>query len=66
MYCLEDQYLRPKKAAHLRHWHTCHQEIRENLEVWHGNNATILPLRKDSRVQFGLGGVVDAALKLAE
>ena len=59
MYCLEDQYLRPKKAAHLRHWHTCHQEIRENLEVWHGNNATILPLRKDSRVQFGLGGVVD-------
>ena len=60
MYRLDDQYLRPKKAAALRRWHEAKLEVRESLEVWQGNNATILPLRKDSRVQFGLGGVVDA------
>ena len=60
MYRLDDQYLRPKKAAALRRWHEAKLEVRENLQVWQGNNATILPLRKDSRVQFGLGGVVDA------
>jgi hypothetical protein len=60
MYRLDDQYLRPKKAAALRRWHEEKLEVRENLQVWQGNNATILPLRKDSRVQFGLGGVVDA------
>lgn len=60
MYRLDDQYLRPKKAAALRKWHEDKFEVRDSLEVWKGNNATILPLRKDSRVQFGLGGVVDA------
>ncbi len=60
MYKIDDQYLRPKKAAALRRWHEGNFEVRENLEVWQGENATILPLRKDSRVQFGLGGVVDA------
>ena len=60
MYRLDDQYLRPKKAAALRRWHEATLEIWKSLEVWQGNNATILPLRKDSRVQFGLGGVVDA------
>ena len=60
MYRLDDQYLRPKKAAALRKWHEDKFEVRDSLEVWQGNNATILPLRKDSRVQFGLGGVVDA------
>ena len=60
MYRLDDQYLRPKKAAHLRRWHEDPLEVRENLQVWQGCNATVLPLRKDSRVQFGLGGVVDA------
>ena len=54
MYRLDDQYLRPKKAAHLRRWHEDPLEVRENLKVWQGCNATILPLRKDSRVQFGL------------
>ena len=57
MYRLDDQYLRPKKAAHLRRWHEDPLEVRENLKVWQGCNATILPLRKDSRVQFGLGGL---------
>ena len=60
MYQLDLQYLRPKKAAALKRWHEGNLEVRENLEVWNGKNATILPLRKDSRVQFGLGGVVDA------
>ena len=60
MYNIEYQYLRPKKAAALKRWHESDLEVRENLQVWSGNNATILPLRKDSRVQFGLGGVVDA------
>ena len=60
MYHIEYQYLRPKKAAALKRWHEGNLEVRENLQVWHGENATILPLRKDSRVQFGLGGVVDA------
>lgn len=60
MYRLDDKYLRPKKAAALRKWHEDNFEVRETLEVWQGSNATILPLRKDSRVQFGLGGVVDA------
>ena len=60
MYNLELQYLRPKKAAALKRWHDGNLEVREDLEVWQGNNATILPLRKDDRVQFGLGGVVDA------
>ena len=61
MYNLDLRYLRPKKAAALQRWHDGNLEVRENLEVWHGENATILPLRKDNRVQFGLGGVVDAA-----
>ncbi len=60
MYKIDYPYLRPKKAAALRRWHKGNFEVRENLEVWRGENATILPLREDSRVQFGLGGVVDA------
>ena len=60
MYNLDLRYLRPKKAAALKRWHDGELEVRNNLEVWQGKNATILPLRKDSRVQFGLGGVMDA------
>ena len=60
MYTLDRQYLRPKKAAALKRWHDGNLEVREKLQVLHLSNATILPLRKDSRVQFGLGGVVDA------
>ena len=60
MYTLDLQYLRPKKAAALKRWHDGNLEVREKLQVLHLSNATILPLRKDSRVQFGLGGVVDA------
>ena len=60
MYNIEYQYLRPKKAAALKRWHESAFEVRENLDVWKGENATILPLRKDPELQFGRGGVVDA------
>lgn len=59
MYKLDLRYLRPKKAAALKRWHDGNLEVRENLEVWHGENATILPVRKDGQLQFGRGGVVD-------
>lgn len=60
MYQLDAQYLRPKKAASLRKWHENTLEVRQQLAVWQGKNATILPLRKDSQLQFGRGGVVDS------
>ena len=60
MYHIEYQYLRPKKAAALKRWHEDPFEVRESLQVWHGEKATILPLRKDPELQFGRGGVVDA------
>jgi len=60
MYKIEYQYLRPKKAAALKRMHDRPLEVRDTLQVWHGENATILPLRKDPQLQFGRGGVVDA------
>jgi len=60
MYNIEYQYLRPKKAAALKRWHEGPFEVREDLTVWKGENATILPLRQDPALQFGRGGVVDA------
>ena len=59
MYTIDYQYLRPKKAAALKRWHEAELEVREDLQVWHGTRATILPLRKDPELQFGRGGVVD-------
>ena len=45
MYHIEYQYLRPKKAAALKRWHEGNLEVREDLQVWHGENATILDRR---------------------
>lgn len=59
MYNLDLRYLRPKKAAALKRWHEGNLEVRETLEIWKGENATLLPVRKDSQLQFGRGGVVD-------
>ena len=59
MYNLDLRYLRPLKGAALKRWHEGNLEVRENLEVWQGNDATLLPVRKDSALQFGRGGVVD-------
>ena len=66
MYNIDDRYLRPKKAAALKKWHENAFKVREDLTVWKGENATILPLRKDPELQFGRGGVVDTEGKYVE
>jgi len=54
-------YLRPKKAASLKTMYDCPFEFREELSVWRGKNAAILPLREipGDEMLFGRGGVVD-------
>lgn len=61
MQSIDYQYLRPKKAAALKQWCDFPVEVREEPEVWHGKNATILPLKRDPSfgLLFGKGGVVD-------
>ena len=61
MQSIDYQYLRPKKAAALKQWCDFPVEVRENPAVWQGENATILPLRRDPSfgLLFGKGGVVD-------
>lgn len=54
------QYLRPKKAIALKKWYDETFEACTEPKVWQGENATILPLRPDSALLFGRGGVVDA------
>lgn len=59
---IDYRYLRPKKAASLKTMYNCGFTFRDNLEVWRGQNATILPLREipGDEMLFGRGGVVDA------
>ena len=61
MYQLNDNYLRPKKAQWLRRMYATPFEKREDLRVWQGEHATVLPLRPipGEGVLFGRGGVVD-------
>lgn len=61
MCTIDYRYLRPKKAAALKAWHESPFEKREELDVWQGKNATILPLRRveSDGFLFGRGGVVD-------
>jgi len=59
MQSIDYQYLRPQKAAALKKWCDFPVEVRNNPEIWQGKNATILPLRSDSNLLFGRGGVVD-------
>lgn len=61
MYHLEDRYLRPKKAQWLRRMYHTPFPCREDLQIWQGDHATILPLREipNEGVLFGRGGVVD-------
>ena len=61
MYHLEDRYLRPKKAQWLRRMYNTPFPCREDLQIWRGDHATILPLREipNEGVLFGRGGVVD-------
>jgi hypothetical protein len=55
-------YLRPKKAKILKDWENKPFEKVQELDVWHGENATILPLKKlpGDTYLFGRAGVVDA------
>ena len=54
-------YLRPKKAEALKKWYDASVEIRHVPTLWQGEQATILPLRRDPSfgLLFGKGGVVD-------
>lgn len=61
MYHIDYSYLRPKKAAWLKRMYDTPLEQKQNLSVWRGENATILPLReiRGENLLFGRGGVVD-------
>lgn len=63
MHSIDYQYLRPKKAAALKAWHEERFELRSDLSVWSGENASILPVRRveGDPYLFGRGGVVDQA-----
>lgn len=58
---IDYQYLRPKKATALKQWCDFPVEIIDRPAIWNGQNATILPLRPDSSLLFGRGGVVDCS-----
>lgn len=53
------RYLRPKKAAALQQWYDEPLAVRQELKLWQGDRAAILPLRSDPALLFGQGGVVD-------
>lgn len=61
MYRINDQYLRPKKAQWLRRMYNTPFVCKEDLQVWRGENAVVLPMRRTQGegVLFGRGGVVD-------
>ena len=59
MQCIDYQYLRPKKAEILRQWSDFPVEVRLDPQVWQGKNATIFPLRPESGLLFGKGGLAD-------
>lgn len=58
---IDYSYLRPKKAVWLKRMYASELAYREDLSVWSGNNATILPLRdlQEEGILCGRGGVVD-------
>lgn len=55
------QYLRPKKAEWLKKMYATPMPLRQDLSVWQGENATVLPLRetRGEGLLFGRGGVLD-------
>lgn len=61
MHHIDYTYMRPKKAEATKKWYDGNFEVRQEPAVWRGNNATILPLRRDPAdgLLFGKGGVVD-------
>lgn len=61
MYKIDYSYLRPKKAAWLKRMYATPFEVRQDLALWHGEDATVLPKRYIPTDHFadGRGGVVD-------
>ena len=61
MHQVDYRYLRPKKAVALKKWYDEQYTACTTPEIWQGNHATILPLRKmdGDHLLFGRGGVVD-------
>lgn len=59
MHNIDYTYLRPKKAEALKNWYAETVVVKKEPDIWQGKNATILPLRRDSALLFGRGGVVD-------
>ena len=59
MFQIDYRYLRPKKAEALKRWYAEDFPQRDSLDIWQGQNATILPLVRESGLLFGRGGVVD-------
>lgn len=61
MHHVDYSYLRPKKAQWLRRMYNSDFVRRDDLQVWTGRNATVLPLRdlQEEGILFGRGGVVD-------
>lgn len=61
MYNIDYRYLRPKKAQWLQRMYDSSFDYKPDLEVWHGCNATVFPLRQVSgdTLLFGRGGVLD-------
>lgn len=60
MHTIDYQYLRPQKAEDLKLQHTTPFARRDRLDYWHGENATVLPMRfTDAYNWIGHGGVLD-------
>ncbi len=59
MHTIDYQYLRPEKVKMLKQWYDATVEVKETPDIWQGQNATILPLRRNEQLLFGNGGVVD-------
>ena len=61
MHKIDYRYLRPKKAAWLKTMYDAPFALREELSVWRGENAVILPAREipGEEALFGRGGVVE-------
>lgn len=61
MYQIDDRYLRPLKAAALKKQYEADYKSIETPAVWHGENATVLPVQKIDRFNWiGQGGVFDS------
>lgn len=61
MYNIDYRYLRPKKAMWLQRMYNTPFTLRQDLTIWTGEQATILPRRNVCVAPFlgGMGGVVD-------